>query len=237
MYNYSIFFYTEVYMRLKYLCKKCGSNDYKSLTSLLSFKYGSTIMMPCFKCNYCSEKYIVTSTQINIIIEQLICILTSLFISFFFFKKYPPEVGTQLDKLGHLRAILLSLPLYGISITLWNYLKSFLGVIPLSYTLIQIDEQYNAVQCQSLTPDYIVKATKLAKHIKNLKEHTVYRIRINKELRAVQLLDYDITENDLKLIMKNVNVDFKVFDDSEVIIYDSKNKEICRGYINKIKKE
>lgn len=220
-------------MRTKFLCENCGSNNYKPLTSPLSFKYGSTVLFPCFKCNNCGERYIAIPTKINTIVEQLFCIISPFVFSFMFFEKFSPAYGTLLYKLGNLRIVMLTLPLYGVLITVWNYIKSFMGVFPFSFTLVHIDRNYNVIEYINEHSSYNVIVTALSKSVSKIKEGAVYKCLINNNCCAIKLLSYEINNNILQLVVKTINIK-EIADCSEIIILDIKSREICRGKIYKI---
>ena len=122
-------------MKTKYLCDKCGNNNYKSLTSPLSFKYGSTVTIPCFECKNCHERYAVVPATAAIVFEQAVCFIIPTVLSVLFFYEYPSDLS--IFELIFV-AIALSLIGYGILITLWNYIKSYSGALPIKFYLIPV---------------------------------------------------------------------------------------------------
>ena len=215
-------------MKTKYLCDKCGNNNYKSLTTPLSFKYGSTVTIPCFECKNCHERYAVVPATAAIVFEQAVCFIIPTVLSVLFFYEYPSDLS--IFELIFV-AIALSLIGYGILITLWNYIKSYSGALPIKFYLIHIDKEYNVIQYKDNLPDYIVTTTVLSERIKHIRENTVYIIRTESDTGAVQLLSYDIDDTFLKLKLRNVSMCTKILNGTEVTITDSLNKELCRGII------
>ena len=47
-------------------------------------------------------------------------------------------------------------------------------------------------------------------------------------------MEFDVTDSGLTLMLKNVSISEKIFDGSEFVLTDAKDREVCRGVINKI---
>lgn len=221
-------------MKTKYLCECCGGSKYKSLTSPLSFKYGSTVTVPCYKCCDCGEIYAVVPTMFSIILEQAVCIIIPLFLSWLFFREFPPPYGTQPYKLGLLLdIIMLALPLYGVMITAWNYLKCFFAVRPVSFTLVHIDENYVPIVNKDEHADYSAEVTVSRKQVSKIKEGTVYKCTVNNKQCVVKLIDLDLTGERLILKLKSVNIPEGILNDPFALYNTGGKKIICSGTISK----
>ena len=220
-------------MKTKYLCECCGGNRYKSLTSPLSFKYGSTVTAPCYKCCDCGEIYAVVPTMFSIILEQAVCIIIPLFLSWLFFKEFPPAYGTDLYKMGFLRNIMFALPMYGVLITAWNYLKCFFAVRPVSFTLVHIDENYVPIENKDKHSDYSAEVTVSLKQVSKIKEGTVYKCSVNNKSGVVKLIGLDLTDDRIVLKLKGVNVPEEILNDPFSLYATGGKKMICTGTITK----
>ncbi|MCM1524645.1 MAG: hypothetical protein NC120_09340 [Ruminococcus sp.] len=221
-------------MKMKIICEECGCEDFKSNTSPLSFKYGSSLMSPCYFCNNCGARYIVVPIGMSVWISRIACFLTSVGFWFWFFViQYPQPDRTPINiTMG---ILIFSVLTFGLLIWAWNYLKAFAGVVPLDYWAIHVDENFHLYQHKNETADYKIITTSVTKHsVSNWFELAVYRISTGLENGAVKLLKFEFVEDHVELELKNVNLKKKVIDKSSVIIFDYKGREMCRGKIYKI---
>lgn len=223
-------------MKMKIICEECGGEDFKSLTSSLSFKYGSTITDSCYKCTNCGAWYTVVPIGISVLINQIMCFLIPLGFWVRFFIEYPNPNTTIIECiLGVVSGTALG---YGLLTWSWNYLKAFAGAVPLEYWAIHIDETYHLYQRENETADYKIITTSVTVYgAKNFFELAVYRINTGLENGAVKMLDIDIMEDHIEMMMMNVNLKKMIIDGSDVVIHDLKGKEMCKGKIYKVQPE
>ena len=221
-------------MKMKIICEECGCEDFRSNTSPLSFKYGSSLMAPCYFCKNCGARYIVVPIGMSVWISRIVCLLVSVGFWFWFFViKYPMPNDTLLNiAIG---VLIFSSLTFGNLLWAWNYLKAFAGVVPLDYWAIHVDENFYLYPHENETADYKIITTSVTKHsVSNWFELAVYRIRTELENGAVKLLKFKLLDDHVELEVKNVNLQKMLIDDSSVILYDLKGKEMCRGKIYKI---
>lgn len=219
-------------MKLHCLCESCGHDNYKSLTSPFSFKYGSTVHIPCFECLNCKERYAVVPSKLSIAIEQIICFVIPIILMIVFLTIYPHPKDSPERKIEIIVIIVLgTLILYGVLITLWNYLKSFLGLKPLSYILIHIDNEYVEITHKQEEIDFIAVTDFVKKAITNIQEGTVYLCKVGSDIGAVKLIKFNLYNEKIELSLKNVNLN-KAYNNTEFILFSPKGKELCRGKIN-----
>lgn len=217
-------------MKLHILCEKCGCDNYKSCTNLLQFKYHSTYHIPIFECAECGQKYAVAATLKAFIFNQCICFIPSLLFSIWFMNKAVLYWGAE----EVVNAVLLTVIFYTFMLMLYNGLTSFANVKPISYAIIPIDDEFTTIFEKDETAHFYAEATSLTKLAKKLKLRTVYKCKSGSANGAVKLLEFDITESGLTLMLKNVSIEKKIFDGSEFVLTDAKDREVCRGFISKI---
>lgn len=218
-------------MKLNVLCEKCGCDNYKSRTSLIQFKYSSTYHVPIFECAECGQKYAVAANLKAFIFNQCVCFIPSLIFSIWFVYE-TSNISSLKDKI--ILLICLTLAFYGIILMLYNGLTSFANVKPISYAIIPIDDEFTTIFEKDETANFCAEATSLTKLAKKLKSRTVYKCKSGSANGAVKLLGFDVTDSGLTLMLKNVSINEKIFDGSEFVLTDAKDKEVCRGRIRKI---
>ncbi len=222
-------------MKINCLCENCGNDQFKSLTSPWSFKYGGTIRISCFECKVCNERYAILPTMVSVIIEQIISAVIPIIIMIMFFKKYPYSTNGDDGLLSFIMLIVSGWALlYGVLITIWNYLKSYIGIKPLSYNFIHIDNEYAEIIYKDERVDFIIDIVEVKKEIKKLREGSVYLYKVGSETGAVKLVKINLLEKRIELLLKKINIDDNVYINSEFILYTSKNKELCRGLIQNV---
>ncbi len=218
-------------MKLHILCEKCGCDNYKSLTSPIQFKYHSTYHIPVFECSECGQKYAVAANLKAFIFNQCVCFIPSLIFSIWFvYMTY--NISTLRDKI--LILICLTFSFYAMLLMLYNGLTSFANVKPISYVIIPVDDELTTIFEKDEIPHFCAKTTSLTKLAKKLKPRTVYKCKAGSTIGAVKLLEFDVNDSGLTLMLKNVSISEKVFDGSEFVLTDAKDREVCRGVINKI---
>lgn len=217
-------------MKLHILCEKCGCDNYKSRTSLIQFKYRSTYHVPIFECVECGQKYAVAATLKAFIFNQCVCFIPSLLFSIWFMNKAVLYWGAE----EVVNAVLLTVIFYTFMLMLYNGLTSFANVKPISYVIIPIDDELNTIFEKDETAHFCAEATSLTKLAKRLKPRTVYKCKAGSANGTVKLLEFDVTDSGLTLMLKNVSIGEKIFDGSEFVLTDAKEREVCRGIINKI---
>lgn len=131
-------------------------------------------------------------------------------------------------------AVLLTVIFYTFMLMLYNGLTSFANVKPISYVIIPIDDELNTIFEKDETAHFCAEATSLTKLAKRLKPRTVYKCKAGSANGTVKLLEFDVTDSGLTLMLKNVSIGEKIFDGSEFVLTDAKEREVCRGIINKI---
>ena len=131
-------------------------------------------------------------------------------------------------------AVLLTVIFYTFMLMLYNGLTSFANVKPISYVIIPIDDEFTTIFEKDETEHFCAEAASLTKLAKKLKSRTVYKCKSSSANGAVKLLEFDVTDSGLTLMLKNVSISEKIFDGSEFVLTDAKDREVCRGVINKI---
>lgn len=218
-------------MKLNVLCEKCGCDNYKSRTSPIQFKYHSTYHIPIFECAECGQKYAIAANLKAFIFNQCVCFIPSLIFSIWFVY-VTSNISTLRDKVIIL--ICLTLAFYAMMLMLYNGLTSFANVKPISYVIIPVDDELTTIFEKDETAHFCAEATSLTKFAKKLKSRTVYKCKSSSAHGAVKLLEFDVTDSGLTLMLKNVSISEKIFDGSEFVLTDAKDREVCRGIINKI---
>lgn len=214
-------------MKLHILCEKCGCDNYKSRTSLIQFKYRSTYHVPIFECAECGQKYAVAATLKAFIFNQCVCLVPSLLFSIWFMNKAVLYWGAE----EVIYTIMLTVIFYTFLLMLYNGLTSFANVKPISFIVVPIDDELTTVFEKDETAHFCAEATSITKLAKKLKPRTVYKCKVGSTNGAVKLLEFDVTDSGLKLMLKNVSINEKIFDGSEFVLTDAKDKEVCRGCI------
>ncbi len=218
-------------MKLHILCEKCGCDNYKSLTSPIQFKYHSTYHIPVFECSECGQKYAVAANLKAFIFNQCVCFIPSLIFSMWFvYMTY--NISTLRDKIFIL--ICLTFSFYAMLLMLYNGLTSFANVKPISYVIIPVDDELTTIFEKDEVAHFCAKTTSLTKRAKKLKPRIVYKCKAGSTSGAVKLLEFDVNDRGLTLMLKNVSISEKVFDGSEFVLTDAKDREVCRGIISKI---
>jgi len=214
-------------MKLNVLCEKCGCDNYKSRTSLIQFKYRSTYHVPIFECVECGQKYAVAANLKAFIFNQCVCFIPPLIFSIWFAYEFILE-----DLI--INTFCLTMVLYAMLLMLYNGLTSFANVKPISYVIIPVDDELTTIFEKDETAHFYAEATSLTKLAKKLKSRTVYKCKSSSANGAVKLLEFEVTDSGLTLMLKNVSISEKIFDGSEFVLTDAKDREVCRGIINKI---
>ena len=214
-------------MKLNILCEKCGCDNYKSLTSPIQFKYNSTYHIPVFECSECGQKYAVAANTKAFIFNQCVCFIPSLIFSIWFAYEFIFE-----DVI--INTFCLTMVLYAMLLMLYNGLTSFTNAKPISYVVLPVDNDLTTIFEKGEKADFCAEATSLTKLAKKIKPRTVYKCKAGSSSGAVKLLEFDITNSVLTLMLKNVSIGEKIFDGSEFVLMDAKDREVCRGIINKI---
>ena len=129
--------------------------------------------------------------------------------------------------------ICLTLVFYAMLLMLYNGLTSFTNIKPISYVIIPIDDELTVVFEKDETAHFCAEATSLTKLSKRLKPRTVYKCKAGAVNGAVKLLEFDVTDSGLTLMLKNVSIEEKVFDGSEFVLTDAKDREVCSARISK----
>ncbi|MDE6133336.1 MAG: hypothetical protein K2G04_08180 [Oscillospiraceae bacterium] len=217
-------------MKLHILCEKCGCDNYKSCTSLIQFKYRSIYHVPIFECAECGQKYAVAATLKAFIFNQCVCFIPPLIFSIWFVYT-TANISTFGDKI--LILICITLAFYAMMLMLYNGLTSFANVKPMSYVIIPVDDELTTVFENDEKAHFCAEAASLTKLAKKLKPRTVYKCKSGSANGAVKLLEFDVTDSGLTLRLKNVSICEKIFDGSEFVLTDAKDREVCRGHINK----
>ncbi len=214
-------------MKLHILCEKCGCDNYKSRTNPVQFKYNSTYHIPIFECAECGQKYAVAANLKAFIFNQCVCFIPPLIFSIWFAYEYVLEHVI-------ITTFCLTMAFYAMLLMLYNGLISFANVKPISYVIIPIDDELTTIFEKDETAHFCAKTTSLTKLAKKLKPRTVYKCKAGSTSGAVKLLEFDVNDSGLTLMLKNVSISEKVFDGSEFVLTDAKDREVCRGVINKI---
>ncbi|MBP1561387.1 MAG: hypothetical protein J6C96_09125 [Oscillospiraceae bacterium] len=117
---------------------------------------------------------------------------------------------------------------------LYNGLTSFANVKPISFVIIPVDDELTIISSENEVAHFCAETTSLTKLAKKLKPRTVYKCKAGSAAGAVKLLEFDVTDSGLTFMLKNISIGEKVFDGSEFVLTDAKDREVCRGIINKI---
>ena len=217
-------------MKLHILCEKCGCDNYKSRTSLIQFKYHSTYHIPIFECAECGQKYAVAATLKAFIFNQCVCVIPSLLFSIWFVNKAALYWGAE----EVINTIMLTIIFYTMLLMLYNGLTSFANVKPISFVVIPIDDELTTVFEKDEAAHFRAETNAVTRLAKKLKPRTVYKCKASSANGAVKLLEFEVTDSGLILMLKNVSISKKIFDGSEFVLTDAKDREVCRGLISKI---
>lgn len=215
-------------MKLHILCEKCGCDNYKSRTSLIQFKYHSTYHIPIFECSECGQKYGIAPTLKSFIFEQCCMIIPSLICGVFYMLALP------FSAINIFAAFSCFMLIYGSILFVWNIMQSYCSFRPINFIIIPIDDELTIISSDNEIANFCAETTSLTKLAKKLRLGTVYKCKADSADGAVKLLEFNVTDNGLTLILKNVSIDEKVFDGSEFVLTDAKDREVCRGRISNI---
>lgn len=215
-------------MKLHILCEKCGCDNYKSRTSPVQFKYRSTYHIPIFECSECGQKYGIAPTLKSFIFEQCCMIIPSLICGVFYMLALP------FSAINVFAAFSCFMLIYGSILFVWNIMQSYCSFRPINFIIIPIDDELTIISSDNEIANFCAETTSLTKLAKKLKRRTVYKCKAGSADGAVKLLEFNVTDNGLTLMLKNVSIGEKVFDGSEFVITDAKDREVCRGRISKI---
>lgn len=215
-------------MKLYILCEKCGCDNYKSRTLPIQFKYRSTCHIPIFECSECGQKYGIAPTLKSFIFEQCCILIPSLICGVFYMLALPFSVKNVLA------TAMCFMLIYGSILFVWNIMQSYCSFRPINFIIIPIDDELTIISSENEIAHFCAETTSLTKLAKKLKPRMVYKCKASSANGAVKLLEFDVTDSGLTLMLKNVSISEKIFDGSEFVLTDAKDREVCRGIINKI---
>lgn len=219
-------------MKLHILCEKCGCDSYKKISLPFSLKHRVGLYhVPIFKCTKCGQKYIIGLTYEGFIFELCCIFVLSLICSVLYLLALP------FSAVNVFLAFCCFMLTYGMLFFVCFYVQSFFVFRFASNEVTPVDDDISnlkPITNEHETAHFCVETTSLTKLAKKLRLGTVYKCKADSEDGAVKLLEFNVTDSGLTLMLKNVSIGEKVFDGSEFVLMDAKDREVCRGRISNI---